>query len=85
MQLPVTHVQELLFNSSEKEAAEFMGVSVPGLKQRRLKGTIPSFCYTKIGYRTVRYCLPLLKQWQLNPNDAELHARLARQRREAVA
>jgi hypothetical protein len=70
---------DLRFDSDEKRAAETIGISGSGLKQMRLRGRIPNFCYTKIGHRTIRYCLPLLQEWQLNPDDLEHQARLASQ------
>jgi hypothetical protein len=36
---------------------------------------IPSHVYMKFGYKTLRYCLPLLRDWQLNQDDPAAQAR----------
>ena len=63
------------FDTPEKDAAKAMGVATDTLKKRRLKGDIPPHVYTKIGYKMIRYCLPLLKDWQLDPDDIAAQAR----------
>ena len=63
------------FNTSEKEAAVAIGVNYQTLQRQRQSGKIPSYVFTKTGYKTVRYCLPLLRDWQIDPDDLEAHAR----------
>ena len=63
------------FDTCEKTAAIAIGVDRQTLQKDRQKGKIPSYIFTKSGYRTVRYCLPLLKDWQQAPNDLEAQAR----------
>ena len=65
----------LQFDTPESKAAETLGVSPETLKTWRLGGKIPSHVYTKFSYKTLRYCLPLLKDWQLDPNDLQAQAR----------
>jgi hypothetical protein len=63
------------FDTPEKDAAKAIGIATDTLKKRRLKGDIPPHVYTKIGYKMLRYCLPLLKDWQLDPEDLSAQAR----------
>jgi hypothetical protein len=63
------------FNATEKEAAAALGWSWQLLKKKRHDGEIPSHCYVKHGYKLVRYCLPLLQDWSLAPQDLEAQAR----------
>jgi hypothetical protein len=63
------------FDTPEKYAAKAIGIATDTLKKRRLKGDIPPHVYTKIGYKMIRYCLPLLKDWQLDPEDLAAQAR----------
>jgi hypothetical protein len=63
------------FDTPEKDAAKAMGIATDTLKKRRLKGDIPPHVYTKIGYKMLRYCIPLLKDWQLDPDDMAAQAR----------
>jgi hypothetical protein len=64
-----------IFDTTEKDAAKTMGIATDTLKKRRLRGDVPTHTYTKIGYKTIRYCLPLLKDWQLDPEDLQAQAR----------
>jgi hypothetical protein len=67
------------FNTTERAAAIAIGDAPNTLKKRRLRGDIPSYIYTKIGYKTIRYCLPLLRDWQLDPTDIEAQTRAMEQ------
>jgi hypothetical protein len=69
----------LQFDAPESKAAETLGVSPETLKTWRLGGKIPSHVYAKFGYKTLRYCLPLLKDWQLNPDDIAAQQRAIEQ------
>jgi hypothetical protein len=68
-------MSDLSFDTTERMAATSIGVSVETLKKWRRSGKIPSHTYTKFGYKFVRYCIPLLKDWQLSPDDFEAQAR----------
>ena len=69
-----------LYDRTEVEAATALGYrSGEGLKKRRLKGDLPDYLYVKFGYRSVRYCLPLLLDWQQNTTDLEAQARARQQ------
>jgi hypothetical protein len=65
----------LFFNATERIAAAALGISLETLRKRRLAGKIPPHCYIKHGYKCIRYCLPLLRDWQLAPDDLEAQAR----------
>jgi hypothetical protein len=66
---------DITFCSTEREAAAALGIGQYTAKRWRLDGKIPAHCYTKIGYKTVRYCLPLLRDWQLDPTDLQAQSR----------
>jgi hypothetical protein len=65
----------LLFDATERIAASSLGISLETLRKRRLAGKVPTHCYVKYGYKCVRYCLSLLQDWQLAPDDLEAQAR----------
>ena len=66
---------ELNFDTTERDAATALGISPDTLKAKRLSGVIPLHCYTKFGYKLLRYCLPLLQDWQIDPTDTAAQAR----------
>jgi hypothetical protein len=68
-------MSNLSFDATERIAAETLGISVETLRKWRRAGKVPSHVYAKSGYKFVRYCLPLLKDWQLDPDDLEARAR----------
>lgn len=63
------------FDTPEREAAKTLGIAMDTLKRDRLEGKIPSYVFVKFGYKRVRYCLPLLRDWQLAPDDLAAQAR----------
>jgi hypothetical protein len=63
------------FDTPEKTAAQALGIGIETLKKRRSSGEIPDYCWLKLGYRTVRYCLPLLQDWAIDSTDLEAQAR----------
>lgn len=65
------------FNATRLQASRLLGISLETVKRWERNGKIPTHIYTKFGYKTVRYCLPLLQEWQLNPDDLEVQARSA--------
>ncbi len=65
------------FNSTRRDAAIFLGISPETVKRWESAGKIPPHCYVKMGYKTVRYCLDLLRDWQQNPDDPAAHVRSA--------
>jgi hypothetical protein len=71
----MTATLTLAFDINEKAAAAALGWSVETLRKKRLAGKVPTHVYTKMGYKLVRYCLPLLRDWQLAPDDLEAQAR----------
>jgi hypothetical protein len=65
----------LSFDATERNAASALGLSLETLRRRRLAGKIPAHCFIKHGYKCIRYCIPLLRDWQLAPDDLEAQAR----------
>jgi hypothetical protein len=65
----------LSFDATERIAAAALGISLETLRKRRLAEKIPPHCFVKYGYKYVRYCLPLLRDWQLAPDDLDAQAR----------
>jgi hypothetical protein len=63
------------FNADREAAGKAIGIAAETVRQWERKGKIPPHCYTKIGHRTVRYCLALLNDWVLDPDDMEARAR----------
>lgn len=70
---------EFRFDADERKAAEEIGVAQETLKGMRIRGIVPPYCYTKFGYKLLRYCLPLLRDWQLDPTDTAAQARAIEQ------
>lgn len=70
---------QLRFDADEREAAREIGIAPDTLKSMRIRGDIPRHCYTKFGYKLLRYCLPLLRDWQLDPSDLAAQARAMEQ------
>lgn len=60
---------ELLFNATPTEAAALLGITQDALEYKRLRGDIPPHVYTKFSHKMIRFCLILLRDWQLSPND----------------
>jgi hypothetical protein len=67
------------FDADEREAAKAIGIAPDTLKGMRIRGVIPSYTYTKFGYKLLRYCLPLLRDWQIDPTDTDAQARALEQ------
>jgi MerR HTH family regulatory protein len=63
------------FNATREEAGKAIGIAAETVRQWERKGKIPPHCYTKIGHRTIRYCLDLVRDWALAPDDMEARAR----------
>jgi MerR HTH family regulatory protein len=63
------------FNSTRDEAAAAIGISPETLRKWEQRGKIPPHVYTRLGDKTVRYCLKLLTDWQIDPDDLQAQAR----------
>jgi hypothetical protein len=63
------------FNATRDDAAAAIGISPETLRKWEHRGKIPHHVYTRMGYKTVRYCLPLLADWQIDPDDLEAQTR----------
>lgn len=70
---------ELKYIATEVEAANEIGVTVETIRRMRFRGEIPDYCYTKFGYKQLKYCMALLVDWQQNPDDTESHNRIREQ------
>jgi hypothetical protein len=68
-------IMKIEFISLERDAAAALGLSPQTLKRWRLDGKIPAHVFVKIGYKIVRYSIPLLLDWQLDPDDLEAQSR----------
>jgi hypothetical protein len=55
-----------LFNASRDEAGKEIGISGETIRKWERQGRIPPHVYSKIGYRTVGYCLTRLTDWMLS-------------------
>lgn len=67
--------QEFSFTSSEKDAAAAIGISLYALRDRRISGTVPNYIFIRCGVKLIKYCIPLLVDWAIDPSDHEAHAR----------
>jgi hypothetical protein len=63
------------FNATRENAAAAIGISPETLRKWEQRGKIPSHVYTRLGYKTIRYCLQLLADWQIDPDDLQAQAR----------
>jgi hypothetical protein len=63
------------FNATRDEAGRAIGISGETIRKWERQGKIPPHVYSKIGYRTVRYCICLLTDWMLSPDDLQAQAR----------
>jgi hypothetical protein len=63
-----------LFNASRDEAGKEIGISGETIRKWERQGRIPPHVYSKIGYRTVGYCLTRLTDWMLSPDDLQAQA-----------
>jgi hypothetical protein len=62
------------FTASNQSAAETIGISHRTLKNWRLAGKIPAYTYTQHGDKYF-WCLDLLWDWHLDPNDLDAQIR----------
>jgi predicted DNA-binding transcriptional regulator AlpA len=65
------------FSSTRRDVATFLGISPETVKRWESLGKIPPHVYVKLGYKTIRYSLDMIRDWQQNPDDIEAHARSA--------
>jgi DNA-binding transcriptional MerR regulator len=64
-----------VFNATRAEAASTLGISPETIKKWEKTGKIPPHVYKKFGYKTLRYCLSLLADWQHNQDDPDAQIR----------
>lgn len=64
-----TMPQEFSFTASEKDAAAAIGISRYALRDRRIAGTVPNYVFIRCGVKLIKYCIPLLVDWALDPSD----------------
>ena len=66
------------FDTPEKDAAIILKWAAETLKRKRLNHKIPDYLWVKFGYKSIRYNLDLLRDWQQNPDDLEAQGRARR-------
>jgi hypothetical protein len=64
-----------LFNATREDAAAAIGIATDTIRKWETSGKIPSYLYTKMSRKCVRYCLTLLTDWQIDPDDIEAQCR----------
>jgi hypothetical protein len=63
------------FDSTRQDIANLMNVSIETVKRWEKISKIPPHCYVKLGYKTVRYCPDLIRDWMVNSQDPVAWAR----------
>ena len=66
---------EFRFDTSETNAAKAIGISRWSLRDRRYSGEVPSYTYIRFGTKLIRYCVPLLADWAIDPSDLDAQLR----------
>jgi len=56
---------------SLEHAAAYLDLTVPALRQRVKRGTIPSWCYTRMGGKAIRFIVSALDEWMQPAERAE--------------
>jgi predicted DNA-binding transcriptional regulator AlpA len=65
------------FSATRRDVAQLLKISEETIKRWERSGKFPPHCSVKLGYKTRRYCLELIADWQQNPDDPAAHARSA--------
>ena len=53
---------------SLEHAAAYLDLTVPALRQRVKRGTVPAWCYTRMGGKAIRFIVSALDEW-MQPAD----------------
>jgi phage terminase Nu1 subunit (DNA packaging protein) len=65
----------LIFNSSEQEIADLLGMQVDTVRSWRQNGTLPDYLYRRFGNSSqfrIKYCELLVLRWQACADEGEL-------------
>jgi hypothetical protein len=64
-----------VYDTREQDISEIFDVCTETVKRWRRTGKIPAHCYKRFSWNCVRYCLPLLLDWQKDPDNLEAQAK----------
>jgi hypothetical protein len=67
----------LIFNSSEQEIADLLGMQVDTVRTWRQNGTLPDYLHRRFGNSNqlrIKYCELLVLRWQACTDHSELKA-----------
>jgi hypothetical protein len=67
----------LIFNSSEQEIADLLGMQIDTIRTWRNSGTLPDYLYRRFGNSgqlRIKYCELLVLRWQACTDESELNA-----------
>ena len=56
---------------SLEHAAAYLDLTVPALRQRVKRGTVPAWCYTRMGGKAIRFIVSALDEWMQPAERAE--------------
>jgi hypothetical protein len=65
----------LIFNSSEQEIADLLGMTLDSIRNWRTSGTLPDYLYRRFGninQLRIKYCELLVLRWQACTDESEL-------------
>jgi hypothetical protein len=68
-------VTKLIFNSSEQEIADLLGMTIDSVRNWRSNGTLPDYLYRRFGNSNqprIKYCELLVLRWQACADEREL-------------
>lgn len=65
----------LIFNASEQEVADLLGMTIDSIRTWRNNGTLPDYLYRRFGNSNqlrIKYCELLVLRWQACADELEL-------------
>jgi hypothetical protein len=65
-----------IFNSSEQEIADLLGMTIDSVRNWRSNGTLPDYLYRRFGNSNqlrIKYCELLVLRWQACQDEGELN------------
>lgn len=76
----MTKPNKFIYNSTESQIAELLGVTTRTLANWRESGKIPKYLYRRFGdnnYSRIRYCELLVLRWQHTPESEKTQEELS--------